>query len=125
MGIFDLWREARGAVLRKEYDDLIVRMQGNNHAARSAFLNNVHQTVDEITAYYSAASKAERKKFLSEIRKEQLQMWNGGDWPSALGVGVSCLNAQSRLTPGEDAAYVRRETDRLIEEAQKNFSKSN
>jgi hypothetical protein len=67
--------------------------------------------------FYSAASKYERKAFLKDTRKAALKMWNSGDWPSALGFGISCLNVQSRFVPGEDAAYVKHETDRIIAEA--------
>jgi hypothetical protein len=44
-------------------------------------------------------------------------MWNRGDWPSALGFGIACLNAESRFGPSEDSSYVKRETDRIIQEA--------
>jgi hypothetical protein len=44
-------------------------------------------------------------------------MWNSGDWPSSLGLVISCLNAESRFTPGADAFYVKLATDRLIKEA--------
>jgi hypothetical protein len=47
-------------------------------------------------------------------------MWNSGDWPSALGVGISCLNAESRFLPGADASYVKQGTDRIIKEAKGN-----
>ena len=53
-----MWREARGSVLRKEYEDAMARMRDANRQARSAFLNNIHQTVDEVVASYSAASPA-------------------------------------------------------------------
>jgi hypothetical protein len=118
VGILDKWREARGAVIRKEYEDVIARMRGANPAARSAFLNNIHQTIDQVIGRYSSASKSERKVFLESMRKSSLEMWNSGDWPSALGLGISCLNAQSRFVSGDDAAYVKRETDRLIKEAE-------
>jgi hypothetical protein len=49
-------------------------------------------------------------------------MWARGDWPSALGLGISCLNAESHHVPGDDAAYVRSVTDQLIEEARSAFT---
>ncbi|MDP9091192.1 MAG: hypothetical protein M3O26_20955 [Pseudomonadota bacterium] len=51
------------------------------------------------------------------MRKSSLQLWKSGEWPVALGIGISCLNAQSRFVPGTDAAYVKAETDRIIKEA--------
>ena len=120
MGILNLWREARGSVLRKEYEDLMARVNGANQSAKSAFLNNVEQTKDTVGEAYAAASKAERKSILKEMRDAMREMWAGGDWPSALGLGISCLHAESLFTPGEDAAYVKLETGRLIQEASKN-----
>ena len=118
MGILDMWREARGSVMRKEYEDAMARMQGANAPARSAFLNNIHQTIGEMITAYASTSKSERKTLVKDLRKAMLEMWNSGDWPSALGLGISCLNAESRLVPGDDAAYVRLETDKLIKEAE-------
>jgi hypothetical protein len=120
VGILDMWREARGAVLRKEYEDTMARMRDANAPAKAAFLNNIHQTIDHVVDTYSSASKVERKAFLAQARKSCLEMWNSGDWPSSLGLAVSCLHAESRFVPGDDAAYVRRETSRLIKEADEN-----
>jgi hypothetical protein len=44
-------------------------------------------------------------------------MWRQGAWPSALGFEIASLNVASRFVPGADAAYVRAETDKIIEEA--------
>jgi len=117
MRTMDQWHEARGAILRKEFDDVMARMRHANPAARSAFLNNVHQTIDHVIGFYSSASVPGRQAFLKKMRKASLKFWNNGDWPSALGLGISCLNAESRFIPGEDAAYVKLETDRIIKEA--------
>jgi hypothetical protein len=117
VGIRNMWHEVRGTVLRTEYEDVAARMDGANDAAKRAFLNNLAQTATPVVDYYSAAPPADRKAFLKKMRKAALDMWNNGDWPSALGLGISCLNAESQFTPGEAAAYVRRETDRLIKEA--------
>ena len=51
-----MWRQARGAVMRKEYEDVMARMEGANKFAKSAFFNNVGQTVDTIVATYATAS---------------------------------------------------------------------
>jgi hypothetical protein len=117
VGIPDMWRDARGAVLREEYEDILTRMRYANPAARATFLNHVHQTVDHVIGFYSSASVPGRKAFLQKMRKASLTMWKRGDWPSALGLGISCLNAQSRFVLGEDAAYVKLETDRIVREA--------
>jgi hypothetical protein len=117
MGIFDLWRQARGAVMRKEFEDTMARMEGANDPAKSAFLNNVNQTIDEVINACTSASESERKALLKQMKEASLQMWKSGDWPSALGLAISCLNAESRFVPGEDALYVRHATDRIIQEA--------
>jgi hypothetical protein len=62
-------------------------------------------------------AQPERKALLREMVKAMRQMWVSGDWPLALGLGISCMNAESRFLPGEDAAYVKAETDRWIQEA--------
>jgi hypothetical protein len=118
--MLDRWREAGGAILRQEYEDIMARMRDANESAKSAFLNIIHQTIDHVIGYYFSASVPRRKTFLEKMRKTSLKMWKRGDWPSALGLGISCLNAQSRLVPGDDAAYVKRGTDLLIQEASEN-----
>jgi hypothetical protein len=117
MGIVETSHEARGAVLRMEYEDVMARMRDADLAARSAFLKNVHQTIDHVIGFYSSASVPGRKAFLEKMRKVSLKLWSGGDWPSALGLGISCLNAESRFVLGSDAAYVKIETDRIVKEA--------
>ncbi len=120
MGIVDISHETRGAVLRKEYEDVMARMRDADLAARSAFLKNVHQTIDHVIGFYSSASVSGRKAFLDKMRKESLKLWSSGDWPSALGLGISCLNAESRFVLGSDAGYVKIETDRIVKEAAQN-----
>ncbi len=117
MGIVETSHEAQGAVLRKEYEDVMARMRDADLAARSAFLKNVHQTIDHVIGFYSSASVPGRKAFLEKMRKVSLKLWSSGDWPSALGLGISCLNAESRFVLGSDAAYVKIETDRIVKEA--------
>ena len=124
VGIIDKWHEARGAILRKEFADVMARMRDANPAARSAFLNNVHQTIDRVIGFYSSASVPGRKAFLQKMRKACLRSWNSGDWPTALGLVISCLNAESRFIPGEDAAYVKLETDRIVKEASELVNRS-
>jgi len=82
-----------------------------------AFYGNIIGTIEEWREAYTAASSSERKAMLEHARKSMIQMWNREDWYSALGLGITCLNIESEQLPGEDAAYVKRETDRIIEEA--------
>ncbi len=124
MGLFDMWREARGNVLRKQFDDAMMRLKGANEPAMSAFFSNVEATIEGLRELYRTASDSERKAILKHCRKSMNQMWNRGDWPSSLGLGISCLNVESEHVPGDDAAYVKRETDKIIGEAAAFFEKN-
>jgi hypothetical protein len=123
MGIFDLWREARGNVMRKEFEDVMTRVRSANAPALRAFYNNVEQTIEPLREAYRPASAAERKALLKECRRSATEMWNSGDWPSSLGLGISALNIESEYVPGEDAGYVKRQTDKVIQEATAFFEK--
>jgi hypothetical protein len=124
VGTLDKRHAVRGGILRQEFEDVMARVRHANPAARSAFLNNVHQTIDHVIGFYSSASVPRRKAFLEKMRKASLEKWNSGDWPSALGLGISCLNAESRFIPGEDAAHVKLETDRIVKAASEVVNRS-
>jgi hypothetical protein len=108
---------ARGQILRTEYEDVMARMRDADPRDQSAFLDHIQQTIDPIIGRYSSASLSGRKLFLEGLRKSSMQMWKNGDWARSLGLAISCLNAESRVTTGEDAEYVRTATGRLIREA--------
>lgn len=122
MGILNMWREARGNVMRQEYEDAMARMKNANKYAYNGFYNNLHQTAGHILEAYTSGSKSDRKAILKEARRQASSMWNDGSWPESLAVAIACLNAESRFVPGEDAAHVLRETDRVIKEAQEHFN---
>jgi hypothetical protein len=124
VSIMNKRHQARGGILRKEFEDVMARVRGASPAARSAFLINVHQTIDHVIGFYSSASVPGRKAFLEKMRKASLEKWTRGDWPSALGLGISCLNAESRFIPGEDAAHVKLETDRIVKQASEVVNRS-
>ena len=63
-----MWREARGAILRREYEDTMARMRDADQHARAAFLNNINQTIEHVVAVYSAASESEREALLNDAR---------------------------------------------------------
>lgn len=123
MGILDMWREARGDVMRQQYEDVMRRIRVATPHAQYAFFNNVEQTIESLKEAYGAASKRERKALLEECRKSANQMWDSGDWPSSLGLVISCLNVESEYVPGKDAAYVKAETEKVIKEAAEFFAK--
>jgi len=54
-------------------------------------------------------------------RKEMGKMWDRGEDWEVLGATITFLNVESRFVPGEDASYVREQTDRLIKEAHDAF----
>jgi hypothetical protein len=116
MGILTRWREARGTQMREEYEDALARMRKANLSASSVFLDHVSRTIQELVALYKPASKSRRKTLLRLTRKNAATVWDNGDLPSAISLAVACLNAESRFIPGDDAAYVRLETERFIKE---------
>ncbi len=123
MGPFDMWREARGAVMRKELDDITARIRTANPHVLFAFYNNVEQTIEPLREACRAASSGQRKSILKGCRQSATEMWNSGDWPSALGLGISALNVESEFVPRKDAAYVKSESDKIIQEAAIYFEK--
>ena len=86
MGILDRWREARSNVMRQEFEDTMARLRNANESAMSAFFNNVEQTIEPLKEMYGPASERERKALMKHCRKSARQMWDSGDWPSALGL---------------------------------------
>jgi hypothetical protein len=103
--------------MRKELDDLLARVRGANEWALSAFYNNIEQTIEPLREVYRPATAGDRKVLLRECKKAAVEMWDGGDWPSATGLGISALNVEAEFVPGSDAAYVKAETDRIIQQA--------
>ena len=97
----DLFEEARGGVMRKEFEDAMARIGAAN---RWAVYNIVQQTIGPLREAYGAASAHRREAILEECRKSATEMWNSGDWPPALGLCISCLNIESESLPGKDAA---------------------
>jgi hypothetical protein len=117
MGILDRWREARGDVMRQELEDAMARIHNANESAMRAFYNNIDATIEPLREAYGPASASERKAVLKHSRKSITQMWDSGDWPSAIGLVISILNVESEYVPGEDAAIVKAQTDKIIAEA--------
>jgi hypothetical protein len=107
----------RGSVLRWQLDDAMARLTGANEPTMRAFYSHIKWTIEELRETYRTASNSQRKEILNHGRKSAIQMWNRGDWPWALGLSISCPNVESEHLPGEDAAYVKRETDKIIAEA--------
>jgi hypothetical protein len=114
----DLFEAARGGVLRKEFEDTMARIGAANGWE---VYKNVHQIIGPLRETYRPAPTHRRETLLAECRKSGTEMWNSGDWPSALGLCISCLNIESEYLPGKDAAYVKTETDKIIEQAAKYF----
>jgi hypothetical protein len=117
MDILAKWREARAITLRKEFEDVIAKAPCPKAPARTAFLSNIARTHATLLALYAAASPSERGVILRFVKNAASTMWRQGAWPSALGFEIACLNVASRFEPGADAAYVKAETDKILEEA--------
>src|SRR5215467_7835004 len=82
-----MWHEARGSVLRQQFDDAMMRIKVANYPAMRGFYGNIEGTIEELREAYRPASSNERKAILEHCRKSMHRMWNQGDWPSALGLG--------------------------------------
>lgn len=114
--------EACADVMRQQLGDILSRMHAANEPALHAVYNNVEQTIEPLREAYQPATPRERKAILKQCRKSVSEMWDRGDWPSALGLGISVLNIESEFVPGNDAAYVRAETQKVIAEAAAYFA---
>jgi hypothetical protein len=117
MVILNKWREARTTGMRKDFEEAIAKAPGPKAPARSAFLNTLAHAHGTLLALCWAASPTERGPILRYAKKAATNMWRQGAWPSALGFEIATLNVASRFVPDADAAYVRSETDKIIEEA--------
>ena len=113
----DLFEEARGGVLRNEFKDT---RRGSVVQTAGQFIKSLSRRLARF-AKHGPASTHRRETLLEECRKSGTEMWNSGDYASALGLCISCLNIESEYLPGKDAAYVKTETDKIIEQAAKYF----
>jgi hypothetical protein len=118
MRIPGLWRpEVRGNVLRKEYEDLKRRIDTTDSLPKSTFFNFIRSTFGPVSEGYALASSADRRRILKEVREVSRKLWEAGNRPQALALGVIMLNIESEFVPGEDAAFVKEATDALIKKA--------
>jgi hypothetical protein len=118
MRIPGLWRpEVRGNVLRKEYEDLKRRIDATDSLPKSTFFNFIRSTFGPVSEGYTLASSADRQRILKEVRDVSRKLWEAGNRPQALALGVIMLNIESEFVPGEDAAFVKEATDALIKKA--------
>ena len=109
--------EARGAVLREQYDDLKRRIDGADVPARSVCLNYIRSTFNSISEAYELASSADRERMMKAVLEMSRKLWDEGNRPQVLALGVVMLNIESRFVAGDDAAFVKAETETLINEA--------
>jgi hypothetical protein len=66
---------------------------------------------------YRLASPIDRERILTEVRGVSRQLWEAGNRPQALALGIIMLNIESQFLDGDDAAFVKAATDVLIKEA--------
>jgi len=98
----------------------MARIRNANESAMHAFFNNVDQTIGSLKEIYGPTSENERKDLMKGCQKSAKKMWVSGDWLSALGLSVSALIVEIENIPGEDASFVKAETDKIIAEAAAN-----
>lgn len=109
--------EARGTVLRRQYDDLRRRIDAADMSARSACFNYISATFNSVSDAYDLASSADRERMIKAVLEFARKLWDEGNRPQALALGVIILNIESRFIAGDGAAFVNAETDALIKEA--------
>jgi hypothetical protein len=113
-----LWRsQARGSGLREEYDDLKRRIDAADATSRSACFNHIRSTFGPVNEGYALASDADRQRILREVREVSHKLWDTGNRPHALALGVILLNIESQFAQSDDAAFVKAATDALIKAA--------
>jgi hypothetical protein len=84
---------------------------------KSTFTEFTRSTFGPVSESYAEASTADRQRILKEIREVSRQLWDAGNRPQALSLGVILLNIESQFAPGDDAAFVKAATDALIKKA--------
>jgi hypothetical protein len=107
----------RGSVLRREYDDLRQRIDTADATSKSACFNQIRSTYGPVSDGYRLASPVDRERILKEVRAVSRQLWEAGNRPQALALGVILLNIESQFLTGDDAAFVKAASDALIREA--------
>jgi hypothetical protein len=117
MGMLNLWREARGRVLRDRWDGLTQHFERVDDRARAACLDYIKSRFDPLNTSYSVSSSAERKRISLQEAKVSQQLAGSGDWPSALGLRIMIMNLTVRDLPGRDAFFVKLASDALIHES--------
>ena len=107
----------RGSVLRREYDDLRQRIDTADATSKSACFNQIRSTYGPVSDGYRLASPVDRERILKEVRAVSRQLWEAGNRPQALALGVILLNIESQFLTGDDADFVKAASDALIREA--------
>jgi hypothetical protein len=107
----------RGSVLRREYEDLRRRIDTADATSKSACSNQIRSTYGPVSDGYRLASPIDRERILTEVRGVSRQLWEAGNRPQALALGIIMLNIESQFLDGDDAAFVKAATDVLIKEA--------
>lgn len=117
--IFQGWQEARGAILRKELEDTILRLNQlgtdtNQRACEALFLS--YQFIEERHGSISNISNEGKKQLAKIIAKKARENFN---LDMGKGYGLFMLSAylESSALPGEDAAFVKAVCEEFIEMA--------
>ncbi len=104
----------RGNVLRSQCDDLKRRIDRLDASGKSVCFGFIRSTFQQMSDGYALASSADRTRILNEVRQISRNLWEAGNRPQALALGVIMLNLESQLETGDDAEFVKAATDALI-----------
>jgi hypothetical protein len=115
MGMVNLWREARGKVLRKRWDQLMQQVERIDDGTWAACSDYIRSGFDSLNKQHSDASGAERKRISKRADKLSQQLVGAGDLPSALGLRIMTMNFAVRDLPGHDAFFVKLASSVMID----------
>jgi hypothetical protein len=123
----DLWHGARGKILRKEIDDLVVRSSCfQPDASRKAMEACGRSALDFFQKYDSEAnlSGKGRRETAREIRREAKKQYDY-NIGQASGQIIFALYLEAGALPGFDAAYVRERSKELLKLALESYVHEN
>jgi hypothetical protein len=114
-----MWHEARGNVLRKEFEDSMLRLPALgdevNLRASLTMADGFHKLAQRFGSL-SNVSNDGKKKIAAQLKEEAKQSF---DFDMGRGYGLALLSMlfESEALPGEDAEYVSRMALQMLQAA--------
>lgn len=102
------WNEARGAQLRKEYDDAVARIKRLTEEGNERFCKSLDYAFNHWTTTHGPVERAPkdlRKAAAKELRSIAKQRHNGGDPGVAYGFVFLAFHIEASYLSGAEAVY--------------------